>query len=203
MKIQRSANRGTRDKEQGIRGGKCPASPAPSCSSLIPYSLFLVASRAAFTLVETLAATVIIGMAITATVALSTTMALQEELSWRTTVGLNMQENASRLWQLGLTPTDIRKVLPQTLGNRALAEILDADASGNVVTFPLGNENATATENPTPPYPTTPTQAPYAHESSLAYLENCLGLTVAIKNFDGETDSTRSTTLYRPKTRPQ
>jgi prepilin-type N-terminal cleavage/methylation domain-containing protein len=159
-----------------------------------------------FTLVETLAATLIIAIAVTGAAALSTTMNLQEEMSWRTTVGLNLQENAARLWQLGLTPNDIRSILPNTSGNVQLAEILEADSRGNVIYFPAANDNGLATENPTPSYPTPRTDAPYSNYPSvgtLAYLENCLGLTVKIKSLGTEASSVRSVTLYRPKARAQ
>ena len=60
-----------------------------------------------YTLVEVLASAVVIGMGMAAAVSLSSTVMLQEEMSWRVSVALNYQENASRLWQLGFEPAEI------------------------------------------------------------------------------------------------
>lgn len=92
-------------------------------------------NRAGYTLIEVLTAAVIIGVAVSASVSMSATMSLQEELSWRVSVAMNYQENASRLWQLGLTQTDINAVMPNTAGNPFLNEILDTTGV-NTITGP-------------------------------------------------------------------
>jgi len=77
-----------------------------------------------YTLIEVLASAVIIGIAISAAVSMSSTMVLQEELSWRTTVALNYQENAAKLWQCGLTPFEVSSLMPGTAGNPLLTSVL-------------------------------------------------------------------------------
>ena len=57
-----------------------------------------------YTLVEVVAASVIIGVGLAAATSLSSTVMLQEELSWRVAVALNYQENATKLFQLGINP---------------------------------------------------------------------------------------------------
>ena len=81
--------------------------------------------RRGYTLIEVLVAATIIGVAVSATVSMSATMNLQEELSWRVSVALNYQENACRLWQFGLTPAEIEAVMPSFKGNNFLSEVLD------------------------------------------------------------------------------
>lgn len=73
-------------------------------------------------------AATIIGVAVSASVSMSATMNLQEELSWRISVALNYQENASRLWQFGLTPADVTAIMPGTAGNPFLNEVLETGA---------------------------------------------------------------------------
>jgi prepilin-type N-terminal cleavage/methylation domain-containing protein len=82
----------------------------------------------AYTLIEVLTAAVIVGVGVSAAVSMSTTMTLQQELSWRVSVALNYQENACRLWQLGLGPNDITAVMPGTKGNPFLGEVLETGA---------------------------------------------------------------------------
>ena len=77
-----------------------------------------------YTLIEVLAAAVIIGLAISAAVSMNTTLVLQEELSWRTTVALNYQENAAKLWQLGLSPFEVNSLMPAPSGNPLLNSVL-------------------------------------------------------------------------------
>ena len=77
-----------------------------------------------YTLIEVLSAAVIIGIAVSASVSMSSTMVLQEELSWRMTVALNYQENAAKLWQLGLSPFEVDSLMPSTPGNPILGSIL-------------------------------------------------------------------------------
>lgn len=77
-----------------------------------------------YTLIEVLASAVIIGIAVSASLSMTSTMVTQEEMSWRTTVALNYQENSARLWQLGLTPFEVSSLMPGTAGNPLLQSIL-------------------------------------------------------------------------------
>jgi type II secretory pathway pseudopilin PulG len=61
----------------------------------------------AYTLVETLVAASILLLVVAAAAALSGALTLQEELAQRSVVALNYQEQAARLWQLGLAPAEI------------------------------------------------------------------------------------------------
>lgn len=97
------------------------------------------ASRArGYTLIEVLTAAVIVGLAVSAAVSMASTMVLQEELSWRTTIALNYQENAARLWQLGLSPLEVEALMPGTKGNPLLLAALATIGT----TTPLGTTDA-------------------------------------------------------------
>jgi prepilin-type N-terminal cleavage/methylation domain-containing protein len=90
--------------------------------------------RGGYTLAEVLVATVLIGMAMGASLSLTSAIVVQEELSWRTTVALNYQENAARLWQLGLgsgSPLDLitprlTEVMPVATSNALLSQALNS-----------------------------------------------------------------------------
>jgi len=130
---------------------------------------------AAYTLIEVLVAATIIGVAVSASVSMSATMNLQEELSWRISVALNYQENACRLWQFGLNPADITAVMPGTAGNPFLNEVLETGAitSASVV----GNS------------------------STLGVMENVANATQVANFANGPDGSTTTFSLYRNVTR--
>lgn len=65
-----------------------------------------------YTLVELLVASSILMMGISAACLMSMAMVTQEEMNHRISRGLNFQENAARLYQLGLSPGEITAVLP-------------------------------------------------------------------------------------------
>jgi prepilin-type N-terminal cleavage/methylation domain-containing protein len=100
-----------------------------------------------YTLVEVLAATTIIGLGMAAATSLSTTVMIQEEVSWRVSVALNYQENATRLFQLGFNPTagshpaevSISQLMPR---NPVIDEMLDmVGADSLVATSSVANVN--------------------------------------------------------------
>ncbi len=68
--------------------------------------------RAAYTIVEALVAAGILVMGIGAAAALAITMVAQEEANARVARALNLQEQAGRLYHLGLTPAEIAAILP-------------------------------------------------------------------------------------------
>ncbi len=80
--------------------------------------------RGGYTLIELLAAGAVIAVGITAAVSLSGSLMLQEEFAWRVSVTRNYQENMSRLWQLGLSPAEINRLMPTQSANPPLAQIL-------------------------------------------------------------------------------
>jgi len=82
------------------------------------------AQRAAYTLIEVLAAASIISIGTTAMVSLSSTLMLQEELANRVAVTRNYQENTVRLWQLGLSTVQITALMPSLTQNAILQQSL-------------------------------------------------------------------------------
>lgn len=83
-------------------------------------------SAPGYTLVEVLAAAAIVSMSATAMVSLSATLMLQEEMALRISVTRNYQENAVRLWQLGLTPVQITALMPSLTQNAVLQQAMYA-----------------------------------------------------------------------------
>lgn len=156
-----------------------PANAKPLCKG--PAGLRLRArltqrcSAAAYTLIEVLVAASLIGMAMTAAVSMSSTMMLQEELSWRVAVAMNYQENACRIWQLGLNPADVTAIMPDTKGHPFLNEILESTASTvSLVT---------------------------ANQGGLAVMEGAVNSLQVANYANGPAGSTTTVQLFRPTTR--
>ena len=82
------------------------------------------AQRAAYTLIEVLAAACIISIGTTAMVSLSSTLMLQEELANRVAITRNYQENTVRLWQLGLSSVQITALMPSLAQNTILQQAM-------------------------------------------------------------------------------
>lgn len=80
------------------------------------------ASRAAYTLIEVLAAGAIVSIGATAMVTLSSALMLQEELASRVAITRNHQENMVRLWQLGLSTVQITALMPAQNQNALLEQ---------------------------------------------------------------------------------
>ena len=104
--------------------------------------------RKGYTFAEVLISSALIGVAIGASVQLMATMNMQEEASTDTAIALNLQDNAARLWQLGLSPTDVYSVLPSTLNNDDLAGAVtpsstNSVAFGSATTSTLANSMGT------------------------------------------------------------
>ncbi len=139
-----------------------------------------------FTLIEVVTSTLVIGIGLAAAISISSTLMIQQELSWRTSVALNHQENAARLWQLGFNnaaragypaePT-ISDLLPF---NPSLNEAVVGTAATAVTT-----SNTTAYTDPL-----------------VGNLEHATNSTT-VKNFTsaGNNGSTTTTDLYRPTLR--
>jgi len=70
-------------------------------------------SRPAYSLIEVLIASGILLTGIAAVAMMSHTLFLQEEANGRVTRGLNLQEQAATLWQLGLSSSTITNILPE------------------------------------------------------------------------------------------
>lgn len=82
------------------------------------------ARRAAYTLIEVLAAACIVSIGTTAMVSLSSTLMLQEELANRVAITRNYQENTVRLWQLGLSSAQITSLMPSMAQNTILQQAM-------------------------------------------------------------------------------
>lgn len=89
-----------------------------------PRSFSRRLSAGAYTLIEVLAASAVIGIGMTAAVSLSSTLMIQEELSWRVAVVRNYQENMARLWQLGMSQSDVTNLMPSPADSPALNQVL-------------------------------------------------------------------------------
>ncbi len=89
---------------------------------MIPHTHIRRVHRAAYTLIEVLAAAAIISVSATAMVSLSATLMLQEELARRVAVTRNYQENMAQLWQLGLSPVQVNALIPSQQQNPALQQ---------------------------------------------------------------------------------
>ncbi len=80
--------------------------------------------KAGYTLMEVVAASAVLAVGMTGAVSLSTSIMAQEEITWRVAVARNYQENAVRLWQLGLTPAEVLNLVPSTTGTGMLPHIV-------------------------------------------------------------------------------
>ena len=87
-----------------------------------------------YTFAEVLVASAILGLAIGAGVKLIATMMIQEETSYHQAVAMNLQDNAARAWQLGLSPAEVTAILPSTTDNSNLANCL-VPSGTNAVSF--------------------------------------------------------------------
>ncbi len=88
----------------------------------------------AYTLIELLAAASIIAIGTTAAVSLSASIMLQEELAFRVAVTRNYQENMVRLWQLGLSATQVSALMP----DQSQSPILQTAIQGNPTLIDTG-----------------------------------------------------------------
>ena len=76
-------------------------------------SLPRISESRAYSLIEVLIASGILLTGIAAVAMMAHTMFLQEEANGRVTRGLNLQEQAVTLWQLGLSSSTITNILPE------------------------------------------------------------------------------------------
>jgi hypothetical protein len=72
----------------------------------------LTASSCGYTLVEVAAAATLLFVGVAAATVLSLTMVSQEEANYRVSRALHLQECAARMFQLGLSGTEIDQLLP-------------------------------------------------------------------------------------------
>jgi prepilin-type N-terminal cleavage/methylation domain-containing protein len=135
--------------------------------------------RAGYTLAEVLVASALVGLAMGGAIALSATMNMQNETATTVAVALSMQDNAARLWQLGLTSTECDAILPQAQNNNRLARAV-VSSSGNALTW--GTANTVVLPN------------------SMGSVEE-IDSTLTIQNPAGGTNRTNVIQVYRPTIR--
>ncbi len=108
--------------------------------------------RAAYTLIEVLVASALIALVLAGAAAMALMLVTQEETGARVARVVNYQEQAARLWQLGLEPATIEAILPGDPAITSLAfdtSTVTLTGIGNVeradctVTF-LPNQGATS-----------------------------------------------------------
>ena len=102
-----------------------------------------------YTLVEALVAAAILIIAIAAAVTLTLTMTAQEESNHEFSRAINFQEQAARLYQLGLSPTAISQILPPDPVIESLAFDVSSTTVSGIGTVEAGTctvvvESATA-----------------------------------------------------------
>jgi prepilin-type N-terminal cleavage/methylation domain-containing protein len=98
------------------------------------------AARRGYSLIELLAAGAVMAVGVTAAVSLAGSLMLQEEFAWRVAVTRNYQENMARLWQLGLTPAEITRLMPDQRANPVLGQVL----YGNPMVVENGTQSVTS-----------------------------------------------------------
>lgn len=128
--------------------------------------------RSAFTLVESLVASAILMIGISAASSLSLAMMTQEEINRRTAEAANIHENAVTMYQMGLDSGEIQTLLPnsQTIKNLTFTtgtHVIDSTA-GSISYADIALE-----------FFTTPSTGTYTAGSYIA----------------GESDKTRTTTV--------
>ncbi len=133
-----------------------------------------------YTFAEVLMAAGLLGVMIGGAVRLLGTMNIAETAAASGTIGVNLIDNAAKLWQLGLTPAEVRSVLPITTNNEILDRSIVQDGSGNTVSF--GTAGTTALAN------------------SMGTLEN-ITVSVTIEDPQNSNNQTSSATVYRPVSR--
>lgn len=128
----------------GKRLGKKPSTPRSGLTNRQPLSTV----PSGYTLIEVLAASAVIAVGMSAAISLSSTLMLQEELTWRVAIVRNYQENMARLWHLGIRDRDVLNFMPSQNNNDLLARILNGTPSivgtGTVNPTGLGSMEAAA-----------------------------------------------------------
>lgn len=105
-------------------------------------------AASAYSIVEVMVAAGLLVMAIAASASLALTMVAQEESNARAAMAINMQEQACRLYQLGLDPDEIEEILPYqtnwmtlsfTTNTGTVAGVGTMDAAASTLIFSSGS----------------------------------------------------------------
>jgi Tfp pilus assembly protein PilV len=92
---------------------------------------------AGYSFAEVLVASALLGLAIGGAVSLTATMTTQTAAAFTSAAAQNYQDNASRVWQLGLSPAETLAVMPHVTDNADLqsAIVPAGTAPGSQVSF--------------------------------------------------------------------
>jgi prepilin-type N-terminal cleavage/methylation domain-containing protein len=96
------------------------------------------ARRRAYSLIETLIAAAIVAIGIGAAAMLAMTMISQQEISAKVVRALNYQEQACRMYQLGVSPAVITNFLPPESAVTSLVFTTNSVSITNVGTVEMG-----------------------------------------------------------------
>jgi prepilin-type N-terminal cleavage/methylation domain-containing protein len=98
---------------------------------------------AGYTLIEVLAASAVLAIGMAASVGLTSSMMLQEELAHRVAVTRNYQENMARLWQLGMGGLGAAGVstVAAVMPAQASCPLLDLAINGTPTLIETGTTN--------------------------------------------------------------
>jgi prepilin-type N-terminal cleavage/methylation domain-containing protein len=146
---------------------------------LKPLPSFL---RRGYTLVEVLMGSALLGLAIGGAVSMTATMNVQHVAAFTGAVAQNYQDNAARLWQLGLSPTEVLAVMPHVTDNADLQNAIVPTGTGTGSQVSFGTSGTTTLAN------------------SMGTLEN-VPCTVTIRNPVGAANRTLTLQVYRPTLR--
>jgi hypothetical protein len=138
--------------------------------------------RRGYSFAEVLVASALLGLMIGGAVSLSATMNLQHASATAGAVAQNYHDNAGRLWQLGLSSTEVLAVLPHVTDNADLqnAIVPTGTSPGSQVSFGVTGTTTLA--------------------NSMGTLEN-VSCTVTLRNPVGGTNRTSTLQIYRPTIR--
>lgn len=101
-------------------------------------------SKKGYSFVEVLFTSALLGVILGGAVKFVGTLNTSDALARSGAVGITYLENAAKLWQLGLAPTDVVSVMPKSTDNEFVASSIVEDGNGNAVTFGTGTNTTLA-----------------------------------------------------------
>lgn len=135
-----------------------------------------------YSFAEVLVASALLGLAIGGAVSLSATMNVQHASAFSGAVAQNYHDNAARLWQLGLSPSEVLAAMPHVPDNADLQNAIVPTGSGTGVQLTFSTTGTTTLAN------------------NMGTLENA-SCSLTIRNPVGQADRTDTLYIYRPTIR--
>jgi hypothetical protein len=139
-------------------------------------------ARLGYSFAEVLVASALLGLMIGGAVSLSATMNIQHVAASAGTMGQNYQDNAARLWQLGLSPTEVLAVMPHVTDNSSLQNAIVPAGTGAGVQVTFGTAGTATLAN------------------NMGTLES-VPCSISIRNPVGAANRTITVQVYRPTIR--